>query len=138
MQTPDDVKADMLDNVLDLIADGESMREACRKLGFNRRTIIGWIDGDAAMQHRYARACEERAVCVAEDSMLEARAAAGMDAAGVAAQRLIVDTLKWHASKLAPKKYGDKIENTIVGDANNPLTITTIERHIVDPVRNIK
>ncbi len=31
-----------------------------------------------------------------------------VDAGRVAAQRLLVDTVKWQASKLAPKVYGDK------------------------------
>lgn len=31
-----------------------------------------------------------------------------VDAGMVARQRLLVDTVKWHASKLAPKIYGDK------------------------------
>ena len=36
---------------------------------------------------------------------------------------------QWRASKLAPKKYGDKIE--VSGDAENPLAIKAIERVVV-------
>lgn len=36
---------------------------------------------------------------------------------------------QWRASKLAPKKYGDKIE--VSGDAENPLAIKTIERVVI-------
>ena len=36
--------------------------------------------------------------------------------------RLRVDARKWYASKVAPKKYGDKIENTHQGT----VTVNTI------------
>jgi len=42
--------------------------------------------------------------------------------------KLQVDTRKWLLSKLAPKKYGDKLE--VSGDAANPL-VTRIERVVV-------
>jgi hypothetical protein len=35
--------------------------------------------------------------------------------------RLRIDTRKWLASKLKPKKYGDKLE--LGGDDNSPLTV---------------
>ena len=38
---------------------------------------------------------------------------------------------QWRASKLAPKKYGDKLE--LSGDAANPIAIQKIERVIVKP-----
>lgn len=37
---------------------------------------------------------------------------------------------QWRASKLAPKKYGDRLELT--GDADSPLVIQKIERVIVN------
>jgi hypothetical protein len=43
-------------------------------------------------------------------------------------QRLQVDTRKWLLSKLAPKKFGDKIE--VSGDPANPL-VQRIERVVV-------
>jgi hypothetical protein len=42
--------------------------------------------------------------------------------------KLQVDTRKWLLSKLAPKKYGDKIE--VSGDPANPL-VQRIERVVV-------
>ncbi|TXH58050.1 MAG: terminase small subunit protein, partial [Desulfurellales bacterium] len=37
------------------------------------------------------------------------------DATAVARNRLRVDARKWLASKLAPKKYGDKVLNEVTG-----------------------
>ena len=43
--------------------------------------------------------------------------------------KLQVDTRKWLLSKLAPKKYGEKLELT--GDPDRPLAIQKIERVVV-------
>ena len=40
------------------------------------------------------------------------------DSAQVAKARLQVDVRKWHAGKLAPKKYGDHVEHEIKGGMN--------------------
>ena len=46
------------------------------------------------------------------------------DNARVQAVRVKIDTLKWIASKLKPKKYGDKLE--LGGDQDNPITIELV------------
>jgi hypothetical protein len=43
------------------------------------------------------------------------------DSAAVARNRLRVDARKWYLSKLAPKKYGDRV--AIGGDPENPVVI---------------
>ena len=39
-----------------------------------------------------------------------AKSAVGLDSAGVQAIRLVVETEKWYLSKIAPKRYGDKLD----------------------------
>jgi hypothetical protein len=41
------------------------------------------------------------------------------DSGAVQKQRLQVDTRKWLLSKIAPRKYGDKV--TLAGDEDNPM-----------------
>lgn len=43
------------------------------------------------------------------------------DAEWIARSKLRVDTRKWLMSKLAPKKYGDKITNELTGPNGQPL-----------------
>jgi hypothetical protein len=50
-----------------------------------------------------------------------------INAEWVARCRLQVDARKWKASKLAPKKYGDKVDVTTGGDKINTLPITGID-----------
>ena len=45
-----------------------------------------------------------------------------MDSTAVNLLRLRIDARKWYASKVAPKKYGDKIETTHRGD----VTVNTV------------
>ena len=52
----------------------------------------------------------------------------GIDSAAVQKQRLQVDTRRWLLSKLAPKRYGEKLE--LSGDPAAPL-VSRIERAIV-------
>ncbi len=49
--------------------------------------------------------------------------------------RARIDTRKWLMSKRAPKKYGDRIETTLVGDPEKPAVQTeSVYRYIiVDP-----
>lgn len=42
----------------------------------------------------------------------------------VARSRLEVDALKWQASKLAPKKYGDKLDVTTQGEKIQPVDLS--------------
>ena len=42
--------------------------------------------------------------------------------------RLAVDTLKWYLCKLAPKRYGERLE--LAGDNKSPLTITVVREDV--------
>lgn len=56
------------------------------------------------------------------------------DATAVARNRLRIDTRKWIMSKMAPKKYSDKIA---IGGASDlpPIQVEAIQRVIIDPVK---
>src|SRR6266446_8491317 len=65
----------------------------------------------------YARAREERADLLAKE-ILEIADAPCKDAVEVAHARNRLDTRKWLASKLAPRKYGDRVEHDHKGGLN--------------------
>lgn len=79
-----------------------------------------WRNADKEFAGRYARAREDQADAYAERMIREAEGAMGLPSEGVQAKRLLVDTLKWHASKLKPKVYGDSM--TLAGDPERPLS----------------
>jgi hypothetical protein len=50
--------------------------------------------------------------------------------------RLAYDALKWHASKLVPKVYGDKTEGAVTGANGGPVqsVSATVEIPANDPI----
>jgi len=104
-------------------------------------TVFDWIHDNPEFAKQYARAKEEQAdylademLDIADDSsedeiFVEAEDASGKTARRVCNKefinrsRLRVDTRKWLASKLKPKKYGEKVDVT---SGNEPLAGTQI------------
>ena len=116
------------------LGPARSANEACRSLGIPPSTFSDWCAADAGLAERYARAREDlierMASEVIELSDKDVDVIEGKkDWAAVQKHRLQVETRKWLLSKLAPKRYGEKLE--LSGDAANPIAIRRIERVIV-------
>jgi hypothetical protein len=105
-----------IDAVCDRIAEGESLRSISRSLGMNARRVLDWIEADVGRTAQYARAREAQADYFAEEIVELSDMAIGKSSAEVQARRLAVDARKWVASKLLPKKYGDRIATEISGE----------------------
>jgi len=105
--------------ICDLIASGLSLRKAVDKAKtIPKKVFFDWVDSDKFKSDQYARSMELRAEVkfesIEEDYSEEPQrdTFGKIDSAWVALQRLKIDAKKWELSKLMPKKYGDKIENT--------------------------
>lgn len=98
------------------MSQGVSLHEFAREVGISVMTLHRWIHLDEERTLRYVRAQEVRAHYWADEITREAERPVarlpkgGLDPADVALKRLRVDSLKWVASKLAPRHYGDRIE----------------------------
>jgi hypothetical protein len=92
--------------ICERIASGKSLKEICDTKGMpSRETVYVWLADDHEFSDRYARAREEQADYYADEIIDIADAAKDANLA-----RLQIDARKWKASKLQPKKYGDKID----------------------------
>lgn len=94
--------------VIALMENGNSERAACEQVGINRATFRSAALKTGAADH-YARACE----AIAQDQVEKLEAAIDEARGGVIdvqVARLEIDARKWLASKLLPKRYGDKLE----------------------------
>lgn len=99
---------EMAELICDRIAAGESLRTICDDPDLpNRRTILRWLDDPNLVRFaaKYARAREAQGDAM-DDKILAVADASTPETA--AADRIKIDAYKWRASKLAPKKYGDK------------------------------
>lgn len=124
--------ADLCGRICSLIAEGHSLRAIGRMKDMpSAEAVREWLTKDEVFAAQYVRAREEQADHYADEIVAMADEAIGKDAAEVAARRLAVDARKWVASKLKPKKYGDKVDVEHSGAVTQ--RIEKIERTIVDP-----
>lgn len=124
---------DRIPEILSMMAEGESLRKCCKALDVPIGTFLGWVDADSVLAEQYAGA-RARMLDAQAEALEEIgdQAAVAESAVEVAGLRLKSDNRKWLLSKLAPKKYGEKLE--LAGDPANPLhVINKIERVIVRP-----
>lgn len=95
-------------------------------------TVRGWaLDDVSGFAAKYTRAREIQADVLAEEivSISNEQAVCYTEAGtafdpDVQRDRLRIDARKWFASKVAPKKYGDKLE--LAGDKDRPLTVEIV------------
>lgn len=123
---------DVKTEIIRRMSGGESLRAICRDEGMPAHsTVLDWVNADAAFADQYARARDERAD-VYFDRLDEVSEAAenAPDAVKVAGLRLKADNIKWQLARMAPKRYGDKLELGGALDLNSK--IERITRRVVD------
>ena len=107
---PTDYTKDMADKICEKIANGRSLRSICAEAGMPpMKTIYRWLEANEEFRHQYARARDKQADYFAEE-IIEIADSAEAESAAVSKAKLQIDARKWAASKIAPKKYGDKQE----------------------------
>ncbi len=95
--------------ICERLAAGETLRAICRAEGMPPEgTVRGWVIDNAGpgFAERYTRA-RDIGQDVRADEVLEI--ADGFDGKETDRDRLRVDARKWYLSKLAPKRYGDRL-----------------------------
>lgn len=99
-----------------------------------RKSFFLWVAQDEELRARYESALFARSYVMVDelleiaDSEVPETGDGKKDWQAIQKHKLQVDTRKWLLSKLAPKKYGEKLE--VSGDPSNPL-VTRIERVVV-------
>ena len=127
-------RAEIAEMVIKAMDSGMSCFKACQQAGVPMPTFMLWVSQDSALAESYAQARENFVERIAQEVMELSDIDVGetpdgrKDWAAVQKHKLQVDTRKWLLSKLAPKKYGEKIE--ISGDKESPL-VHRIERVVV-------
>lgn len=126
------------DAICERLADGESLRAICQDDSTPAKaTVFKWLGQNPQFADQYARARESQADAlvdeileIADDASNDWMArnvkegqAPGYDLNGehVQRSRLRVDSRKWFASKVAPKKYGEKLQAELSGPDGAPL-----------------
>lgn len=103
--------------VCELIAEGNTLVDTAEQVGFRTITINEWLMRDKDFASAYHEAREKQAdvradqiVSIADDESLSPES-----------RKVRIDARKWVASKLQPKRYGDR--TILAGDKDNPLVM---------------
>lgn len=99
----------LLERVLERLANGETLTTISRDLNFSRTIWARWMEADPelAKAYYYARSLGSDAIA---DEIVEIVDKAPGDAVGVAKARLRADTRLKLLSKWQPDKYGEKVD----------------------------
>ena len=117
---PTDYSPELTARICERLAVGESLRSICRDDAMpSMASIFLWLSKHPEFSEQYARAREaqaeshaDRIVEIADDDTIDPNH-----------KRIMVDARKWVASKLKPKRYGDKAEVEHKGDVGITVNI---------------
>ena len=122
--------------ICDRIAHGYSNRQIGRELGCSGSKIVDWANEDPQFGDQYAHAMQLRMDYYAHEiaeiadegtnDWMEREGIKVPDHEHINRSRLRVDTRKWLMSKLAPKKFGDKL--AVTGAEGGPIELTVAAR----------
>lgn len=135
---PSSFTAALAETICSRLSAGESLRAICRDEHMPSQSMVfRWLESNEPFREQYVRAREAQAdtlvdeiLEISDDGSNDWMVREGKDGESLGWQingehvqrsRLRVDSRKWFASKVAPKKYGDKLE--LAGDRDNPLTV---------------
>ncbi len=113
-------KNEIINKVAEGMFQGLSLRKICQQEGMpNKSTILRWLEKDEELATIIARAREGQIEHYA-DLMLEKAEACSLE--DVPKVKLEIDTIKWIASKLKPKKYGERTTHEHQGNVTLDVT----------------
>ena len=112
-------RAELADQVIEFMTDGFSMRQSCLKAGLTAQTFLRAVDASTELAERYAQARGALLDAMVDQILTLADAPVplldnGATDPGLVRQRqLQIDARRWVLSKLAPNKYGDRLDVSV-------------------------
>jgi hypothetical protein len=114
----------LAERIFDELMDGRSLVQICAADDMpNRRTVLRWMEKDEAFATKCARARTMQADLM-DDKILEL--AENCTPESAPADRVKLAAYQWRASKLAPKKYGDKASVELSGKDGGPIEVAEL------------
>ena len=132
---PSTYSQEVADAICEHIAHGKSLVSYCLQDGApSYRAVMRWLEANETFRQNYAQAREAQAdylaeeiVQIADDGLNDTYEVDGETRTNqdvVARSRLRVDARKWYAARMAPKKYGDKVQAEVTGANGGPIEHT--------------
>lgn len=126
---PSKYSKELADKICERVVEGKSLIKISKEFGFHLSSFFEWIGTHKEFSDKYARAKAEQADTLIEeildisDAEMPKDVFGKIDSAAVNHARLKVDTRKWIAGKMRPKKYGEKL---LLDDDSHKLLAPTI------------
>lgn len=125
------------ERICQLLMQGISLRSICERDDMPRRaSVMRWLAKHDEFAARYAAAREvgmdmlaDEILQIADTPRMGTKKVTKPDGIEITEgdmidhRKLQVDARKWYLSKLAPKKYGEKIQQEITGRDGGPVVI---------------
>lgn len=121
---------ELLEQVLDKIASGHTVKDACQAHDIDFRRFIGLVMKDAALKEMYDDARQIALEIIAEDTLKIAdESRLDRDELGkpnhelINRDRLRVQARQWMLTRLHNARYGDKVQKTV----NKEVTVNHVD-----------
>ncbi|OAM31552.1 hypothetical protein A7P95_00580 [Eikenella longinqua] len=120
------------ERICNLLAQGHSLAAICRRKGMPApSTVYKWLAEKPEFSEQYAHARGQQADFYA-DEIIEIADNCPPIHEEIAKAKIKIDTRKWKAARLAPKKYSERAELDLKS-TDGSMTPIKITRVIIDP-----
>lgn len=121
------------DQICEWLSAGRSLASWCRRENVRMQVVYQWLGRQAAFAERYRLACEARADTLADEliDIADAPTEDGLTMEEVQLRRLRIDTRKWIAAKLVPKRWGDQQQVATAGAVTINIGIPSAQPELV-------
>jgi hypothetical protein len=131
---PTKFSQELADKICERVVEGKSLIKISKELNFNIASFFRWLREEKDFCDKYTRAKVEQADtlieeildiadCTKFDKTIDENGKIITDHEHITRSRLRVDTRKWIAGKMRPKKYGEKL---ILDEDSKKLLAPTI------------
>lgn len=130
---PSDFTEEKALEICDQLANGKSLRSICQQDDMpGQTTVFRWLEAHESFRVQYAYARELQADALfdetldiadekANDKTINADGQEVVNHEAIQRARLRIDTRKWMAGKLRPKKYGERQAMELSGPEGGPI-----------------
>lgn len=139
---PSKYSEEIADKICELISTtSRGLNDICKELKVHPVTVYRWVEDIEAFRNKYTRAREAQAdlladeiISIADDGSRDTKTIKKggelievEDTEWTNRSKLRVEARKWIASKLKPKKYGDKLDMTSDGEKITSVNVTVVK-----------
>ena len=119
-----------IDAICDMIVEGNSLTHIAKTVGVHVSALVRWVENDP-QRSALVREARVRSAKI-WDEKAEAVIAAAPDKFELERARELAHHYRWRAKAIAPREYGDKVQQEHTGKDGGPIALAAVD------LRNLK